>query len=115
MPIEDFFTNGHNTNFINSLCALLNIRDTSRVKIVGVFTGSTTVVASVGPTSDPDNTTNSTNSTNSSEPSVAAVAAVLASATSSGTLVAALTTASPALGSAYLGASSVFYTLGGTT
>lgn len=49
MNISDFFNNNSTvTNFINSLCALLNIVDTSRVKVVGVYAGSvqiTTVVS----------------------------------------------------------------------
>lgn len=48
MDIADFFNSANPiTNFINNLCALLNIVDTSRVKVVGVFSGSTTVHAAV--------------------------------------------------------------------
>ena len=48
--ISNFFnSNSTITNFINNLCALLNIVDTSRVKVVGVFSGSTTVTAVVTP------------------------------------------------------------------
>lgn len=42
--ISTFFSsNSTITNFINNLCALLNIVDTSRVKVVGVFSGSVAV------------------------------------------------------------------------
>lgn len=48
MNITDFFDNANIlTNFVNNLCALLNIQDTSRVKVVGVFSGSVTVTALV--------------------------------------------------------------------
>jgi len=48
--ISTFFnSNSSITNFINNLCALLQITDTSRVKIVGVFNGSTTITTSITP------------------------------------------------------------------
>jgi len=43
MPITDFFKDDGVTRFINRMCALLKINDTSRVKVVGVYSGSTIV------------------------------------------------------------------------
>lgn len=40
---SDFFTDTVMSNFIDNLCALLGITDNSRVKIVGVHSGSTIV------------------------------------------------------------------------
>ncbi len=40
MNIDDFFRDDGVTKFINRMCALLKINDTSRVKIVGIYTGS---------------------------------------------------------------------------
>ena len=45
MDINDFFTAQGETKFVDRLCALLGITDTSRVKIVGIHTGSTIVTA----------------------------------------------------------------------
>ena len=41
MPINQFFDIGGKTKFIDRMCAVLQIADTSRLKIVGVFRGST--------------------------------------------------------------------------
>ena len=41
--VSDFFTNNGTAKFIDKMCAILNITDTSRLKIVGVYTGSTIV------------------------------------------------------------------------
>lgn len=43
VDINTFFSGDHLSNFINNLCALLKITDTSRVKVVGVYTGSVIV------------------------------------------------------------------------
>ncbi len=40
MNASDFFSNTVMSSFISNLCALLNIQDQSRVKIVGVYAGS---------------------------------------------------------------------------
>jgi hypothetical protein len=45
MDIGDFFNKDGQTKFIDRMCALLEITDISRVKIVGVFSGSTEVMA----------------------------------------------------------------------
>lgn len=50
------------SNFIDNLCALLSIGDRSRVKIVGVYTGSTIIKTMILPPSV--NTTNSTSTSN---------------------------------------------------
>jgi hypothetical protein len=53
MDINDFFSNGgKSTKFIDRLCAVLEIKDTSRVKIVGVYSGSTVVVTSIFPSNN---------------------------------------------------------------
>lgn len=45
VDINTFFTSNAITSFINNLCAILKITDTSRVKVVGVYSGSTVVNA----------------------------------------------------------------------
>ena len=74
MDINDFFSDdSHITNFINNLCALLNIVDTSRVKVVGVFSGSVAVTAVV---SAPNPDSNVTDDTSVADASAAADAAI---------------------------------------
>jgi hypothetical protein len=60
MNIVNFFDNNNTlTNFINNIAALLKISDTSRIKVVGIFSGSTIVTTQVtektasSPASDP--------------------------------------------------------------
>lgn len=56
MSVNDFFTGNTMTNFISSLCALLGVTDTSRVKVVGVIDGSAIVTTTITPstnTNDP--------------------------------------------------------------
>ena len=45
MDIADFFTNNGQTKFIDRICSLLQITDTSRLKIVGIYNGSVTIDA----------------------------------------------------------------------
>lgn len=62
--INDFFSSANAiTNFINNLAALLQITDTSRIKVVGVHSGSTSIVAAV-----------SASITNSADPTLQQVA-----------------------------------------
>lgn len=49
MNIDDFFRDDGVTKFINRMCALLSINDTSRVKIVGVYAGSVQIVSIIEP------------------------------------------------------------------
>ena len=49
MDPSQFFTNTVMSSFIDNLCALLGVTDTSRVKIVGVYTGSTIVQTMILP------------------------------------------------------------------
>lgn len=103
MDINDFFnSNSAITNFINNLCALLNIVDTSRVKVVGVLSGSVQVIVSITPSSSP----------NSTEPTIPAISAGLTSSIASGGYSVAM--GGIGLGSV-IGASSVYYTLGEET
>lgn len=44
MNISDFFSMDGKTKFIDRICSVLGIADTSRVKIVSIFKGSTGVV-----------------------------------------------------------------------
>ncbi len=44
IPIADFYSNNGTTSFITNICEFLGI-DTGRMKIVGVYSGSTVVVA----------------------------------------------------------------------
>ena len=58
MDINEFFNSGNKqTQFIDRLCAVLDIKDTSRVKIVGVYSGSTIVVTSIFPPATSSNST----------------------------------------------------------
>ena len=72
MNVSDFFSSTNvMTNFINNLCALLNIVDTSRVKVVGVHSGSTTVTTVISPTANATVTTsNGTNTTDQTLPQI---------------------------------------------
>jgi hypothetical protein len=62
MDIFTFFNSDGVTKFIDRVCAFLNIVDTSRVKVVGVSSGSTDILAvitpsinnNINPTSGPD-------------------------------------------------------------
>ena len=74
--VDQFFNNSNAiTNFINNLCALLNIVDTSRVKVVGVHSGSTVVTTSITPST-----------TNTSDPTPAAAATTASNTAASGAL-----------------------------
>jgi hypothetical protein len=53
MNIDDFFRDDGQTRFINRMCALLQINDTSRVKIVGIYTGSVQIIAIINPPAIP--------------------------------------------------------------
>ena len=77
--ISTFFnSNSSITNFINNLCALLQITDTSRVKIVGVFNGSTTITTSITPPTNSSGTGAATD--------LSIINTIINSASSSGTL-----------------------------
>lgn len=45
MPIDQFYEKDGKNQFITRICAALRITDYSRVKIVGVYSGSTIVRA----------------------------------------------------------------------
>jgi hypothetical protein len=61
MNASDFFlSNSSITNFINNLCALLNIVDTSRVKVVGVHSGSMTITVGIGSPNTPTDSSTAT-------------------------------------------------------
>lgn len=45
MAYDDFFAMDGITKFVNRMCALLGITDTSRVKVVGIAAGSTIIDA----------------------------------------------------------------------
>lgn len=45
MDINDFYSIGGETLFIDRMCAILDIEDTSRLKIVGIYQGSVEVKA----------------------------------------------------------------------
>jgi hypothetical protein len=47
MSINDFFDKGGESNFIHRIAALLNITDYSRIKIVGVYSGSVIITTFV--------------------------------------------------------------------
>lgn len=74
------------SSYISNLCALLSISDYSRVKIVGVKSGSAIIDLHILPNGDSSaNTTNTTN-TNTTEPTLAQIATQLSNAVQSGTL-----------------------------
>lgn len=53
MDINDFYKDSSiGTNFIDRICALLQIKDISRVKIVGVRSGSVIIDTQITPASD---------------------------------------------------------------
>ena len=54
---EFFASDGPQTNFINNLAALLLIQDTSRIKIVGVKSGSVEIIAAITPEDSDSSTT----------------------------------------------------------
>lgn len=45
MDIDDFYDLDGPTEFIDRMCALLGVTDTSRLKIVGIYTGSVIIKA----------------------------------------------------------------------
>lgn len=58
MNINDFFSTSGPTRLVDRMCAILNINDQSRVKIVGIYNGSTSVdVIITNPTTPVANST----------------------------------------------------------
>lgn len=45
MNIDDFFNADGQTKFVDRMCAVLGIEDTSRLKIVGIYNGSVVITA----------------------------------------------------------------------
>lgn len=45
MNIDDFFAVDGQTKFIDRMCAVLGIEDTSRLKVVGIYNGSVVITA----------------------------------------------------------------------
>lgn len=89
MTPSQFFVNTVMSSYIDNLCALLSINDRSRVKIVGVYTGSTIVKSMILPVSNTTDNSTSSNSSNSSanttEPSLSQVQVTINSLIQSGT------------------------------
>lgn len=86
MTPSQFFVSTVMSSYIDNLCALLSITDRSRVKIVGVYTGSTIVKSMILPASNSTgNSTSSNSSSNSTEPALPAVQATINSLIASGT------------------------------
>lgn len=78
--VDQFFSNSNSvTNFINNLCALLNIQDTSRVKVVGVHSGSAIVTTSISPST-----------TSATDASVATISSTATNAINTGTFASSL-------------------------
>jgi hypothetical protein len=85
MNIDDFFRDDGVTKFINRMCALLNINDTSRVKVVGVYAGSVEVTTFIEPAATP--LTDSTTVNDASQAAaVAAIQSTITAAISDGSL-----------------------------
>lgn len=57
MNINDFFDNNGSTLFIDRMCVVLQIDDTSRLKIVGIYNGSVTVDCFIDPPTTMNNGT----------------------------------------------------------
>lgn len=55
MNISDFYSNNGQTRLIDRMCAIFQITDQSRVKIVGIYTGSTKVTLMVNAPVSPEN------------------------------------------------------------
>lgn len=77
MNASDFFTNSVMSNFIDNLCALLGIVDQSRVKVVGVHSGSAIIDVVI-------EADNGTASAPGADSSMAEIASVLSEVISSG-------------------------------
>lgn len=69
MEVDDFFNLNGTTQFIDRMCALLKITDTSRMKVVGIYTGSTVVSAFIDQerTTDTDTATSNDNDQHASD------------------------------------------------
>lgn len=94
--IDDFFANDGKTLFIDRMCAMLKINDTSRLKVVGVYSGSVIVNSYLDDEAVPIEDSKSANQTSSAE-SIATLQATIDKAIVSGELESALTS-SPGLG-----------------
>ena len=111
MNISEFFnSNNVLTNFINNLCALLNIVDTSRVKVVGVHSGSTNVTTVISPSTSTTSTTTNSNggTTTQPEPTIPQIQSALNTAIGTGSYS---STMSAALNSTVLNVDSTYYSL----
>lgn len=69
MDINDFFIDDGQTKFIDRMCAILGIVDTSRLKIVGIYNGSVIIKAYIDEpvTTTVDNATLNNNTYNEKE------------------------------------------------
>jgi hypothetical protein len=56
MNINDFFSTSGPTRLVDRMCAIFGITDQSRVKIVGVYNGSTIVMTQISTSTAADNT-----------------------------------------------------------
>lgn len=94
MNASDFYTDDNvMTSFINAIVALLQIDDYSRVKIVGVETGSSIVTTAISP-STVDDSNQTIEATAGADPSMATISANLNAAINNGALNTAMTNAS---------------------
>lgn len=55
MNINDFYSAGGQTRLVDRMCAIFQITDQSRVKIVGIYTGSTLVTLMINAPVTPEN------------------------------------------------------------
>ncbi len=58
IPINSFFSSNGPTRLVDNMCAILGITDQSRVKIVGIYPGSTNVTLQITPVSAPSDSQN---------------------------------------------------------
>ena len=105
MNASDFFSDTVMSSFISNLCALLNIQDQSRVKVVGVYAGSAIVDVYIAPVGTGQ-------AVAGADPNQQVIAGILAKAISDGTFASAMYTA---IGYQVIQASSTLWVLPTTT
>jgi LysM repeat protein len=95
VDINTFFSSNAISSFINNLCAILKITDTSRVKVVGVYSGSTIVNTVIEAESTTGNTTVSNSSTTSNASSLTEINNLLNSNINSGVFASTMASIAP--------------------
>lgn len=92
VDINTFFSSNLLTTFINNLCALLKITDTSRVKVVGVYNGSVIINTQIEAATVTTPTTVSNSSTTSNSADLSTINTALTQSFTDGTFTNSMTT-----------------------